>query len=51
MHNINEAFEDEEFNLLIEIKEKHNYKSWRKFIIDAANVLNTNEKKGIGDET
>ena len=44
MRNINEAFENEEFDRLLEIKEKHQYKSWRKFIIDAANILNTSER-------
>ncbi len=45
MRNINEAFEDKEFDGLTEIKERLLYKSWRKFIIDAANALDTQRKK------
>lgn len=44
MHSINEPFDDNEFERLVKIKEKCGYKSWRKFISDAATAL---DKQGV----
>jgi hypothetical protein len=41
MQNINEVFEDKDFERLAELKKNYGYKSWRQFIIGAAeNLIN-----------